>query len=71
MQIMAGKRELQVKLKGGKVERSAASGYIINPLLQAISKDRGGVSGVSVVLASPCGTCSRGRVVLPRVEAKW
>lgn len=38
MQIMAGKRELQVKLKGGKVERSAASGYIINPLLQAISK---------------------------------
>lgn len=33
MQIMAGKRELQVKLKGGKVERSAPSGYIINPLL--------------------------------------
>lgn len=38
MQIMAGKREPQVKLKGGKVERSAPSGCIINPLLQAISE---------------------------------
>lgn len=70
MQIMAGKRELQVKLKGGKVARSAPSEYIINPLLQAISSGQGGVLGVSAVLASPRGTRSRGRVMLPRAEAR-
>lgn len=64
MQIMAGKRVLQVKLKGGKVERSAPSGCIINPLL--IQWPGGCLGGVSVVL-----TRSRGRVVLPRAEAKW
>lgn len=66
MQIMAGKRERQVKLKGGKVERSAApSGCIINPLLQAISKGRGGGSRGSRVSWQDH---SMWRVVLPGQE---
>lgn len=59
MQIMAGKRELQVKLEGGKVERSAPSGCIINPAPGNLQRP-GGVSGVS----------GRERAVLPRAEAK-